>query len=196
MLINFLYKDINNEINNILNGGLKLIMDSEKSYPYGEYMKKFPGNFRASEYEKLFKLRGRTENKHIRFNLCPSCISILYSNPNKLSFNVRNGILQSININIQLCESCIERNLYEVNSYVYKSSLKRLSSLNDEYGMFKFDDEDNNKDIVKRDVVMEKSAEGPKSTDIPEVIKKKPYRRKKPAKKSEEPIANIIVIDD
>ena len=45
MPINFLYKDINNEINNILNGGLKLIMDSEKSYPYGEYMKKFPGNF-------------------------------------------------------------------------------------------------------------------------------------------------------
>ena len=62
--------------------------------------------------------------------------------------------------------------------------------------MFKFDDEENDKDIVKRDVVMEKSAEGPKSTDIPEVIKKKPYRRKKPAKKSEEPIANIIVIDD
>ena len=171
-------------------------MDSEKSYPYGEYMKKFPGNFRASEYGKLFKLRGRTENKHIRFNLCPSCISILYSNPNKLSFNVRNGILQSININIQLCESCIERNLYEVNSYVYKSSLKRLSSLNDEYGMFKFDDEENDKDIVKRDMVMEKSAEGPKCIDIPEVIKKKPYRRKKPAKKSEEPITNIIVIDD
>ena len=171
-------------------------MDSEKSYPYGEYMKKFPGNFRASEYGKLFKLRGRTENKHIRFNLCPSCISNLYSNHNKLSFNVRNGILQSININIRLCESCIERNLYEVNSYVYKSSLKRLSSLNDEYGMFKFDDEENNKDIVKRDVAMEKSAEGPKSTDIPELIKKKPYRRKKPAKKSEEPIANIIVIDD
>ena len=43
---------------------------------------------------------------------------------------------------------------------------------------------------------MKKSAEGPKSTDIPEVIKKKPYRRKKTVKKSEEPFTNIIVIDD
>ena len=171
-------------------------MDSEKLYSYGEYMKKFPGNFRASEYGKLFELRGRTENKHIRFNLCPPCITNLCSNPNKLSFNVRNGILQSININIQLCESCIERNLYEVNSYIYKSSLRRLSSLNDEYGMFKFENGADN-DTVKTNDIKEKSGEGaaPLAT-IPEVIKKKPYKRKKPVKKSEEPITNIIVIDD
>ena len=171
-------------------------MDSEKSYSYGEYMKKFPGNFRASEYGKLFKLRGRTENKHIRFNLCPSCITNLYSNPNKLSFNVRNGILQNININIKLCESCIERNLYEVNSYVYKSSLRRLNSLNDENGMFKFGDDADN-DTVKMNDIKEKSVEGATPpTNIPEVIKKKPNKRKKPVKKSEEPITNIIVIDD
>ena len=73
---------------------------------------------------------------------------------------MRNGILQSININIRLCESCIDRNLYEVNSHVYKSSFKRLSSLNDEYGIFKFDYQENDKDIVKRDVVMEKKRRG------------------------------------
>lgn len=172
-------------------------MDSEKSYLYGEYLKKYPSNFRVSEYGKLFKLRGRTDNKHIRFNLCPSCITNLYSNPNKLSFNVRNGILQNVNINIRFCESCIERNLYEVNSYVYKCSLKRLSCLNDENGMFQFDDGENDSDIVKKNDIKEKSTEETTTPpNIVELIKKKQYKRKKPVKKSEEPIANIIVLDD
>ena len=33
--------------------------------------------------------------------------------------------LQNININMQLCESCIARNLFEVYSYEYKCGLKR-----------------------------------------------------------------------
>ena len=101
-------------------------MDSNKSYHYSDYLKKYTSDYRAREYWKLFKIRGRKDNRHIQFNLCESCITNLYANKNKLMCNInKEGKLQNINISIDICELCIERNLFEVSSYVYKCSLKR-----------------------------------------------------------------------
>ena len=37
----------------------------------------------------------------------------------------KEGKLQNINISIDICELCIERNPFKVSSYIYKCSLKR-----------------------------------------------------------------------
>ena len=46
----------------------------------------------------------------------------LYANENRMLWSVnKEGKLQNMNINIGLCEWCIERNLFEVSSYVYNA---------------------------------------------------------------------------
>ena len=123
-------------------------MGSNKSYHYSDYLKKYSSDYRARKYCKLFKIRGRKDNRHIQFNLCESCITNLYANKNKLMCNInKEGKLQNINISIDICELCIERNPFKVSSYIYKCSLKR--SINGSTKKFYTCNEDMNSDKSK-----------------------------------------------
>ena len=99
-------------------------MGSDKIFTYFEYLKKYTSDPRAREYSNLFKIRGRRNDKrYIQFNLCQRCITNLYANKNRMLCNVnKEGKLQNMNISFGLCEWCIERNLFEISSYVYKCS--------------------------------------------------------------------------
>ena len=164
-------------------------METEKAYNYSEYLKKFPSNYRAREYWKLFKIRGRKDNRYLQFNLCQECIPKLYANKARMMCNVnKEDKLQNININMQLCESCIARNLFEVCSYEYKCGLKRpFTATNYEE---KFCSED---DIRVGEKKQKQGVEYVKEPNITEEIMDKKKQRKTRTKK----IVNtdIVVLD-
>lgn len=107
-------------------------MDSapENIYTAIEYFKKFPFNSRAREFWKLFKVRGSLENRHIPFYLCQHCSNRVFNDKEKIKYEVNSeGKFTNCHIYFKLCEDCIERNIFEVNNYIYKYSLKRKTNL-------------------------------------------------------------------
>ena len=153
-------------------------MASDKIFTYPEYLKKYTSDHRAREYLNLFKIRGRRNDKtYIQFNLCQRCITNLYANKNRMLCSVnKEGKLHNIHINIGLCEWCIERNLFEVSSYVYKYSkhFKKTSVkvINDDDSV----GEDSEK---RKNMCTEEYSEHDKKTTL------KPWNTKKKADSSE-----------
>lgn len=99
------------------------------TYSFSEYLKKFPRDRRAREYWKLFKVRGSLDNRHINFVLCNVCSTKIYNNEDKFKFIVDNdGNFTCLRISFDLCEDCIASNIFQVNSYIFKYSLKRKAS--------------------------------------------------------------------
>ena len=168
------------------------MMNSDKTYSYSEYLKKYTSDHRAREYWKLLKIRGRNDNRHIQFNLCQKCIPALYANKNRMMCNVsKDGKLENVNINVPLCESCIERNLFEVNTYVYKCSLKRPPVAIDINEKLHLDNEDIHGEVKKQKKTKECIEEPSIMEHINEEQKKKPRKTKK--NKTED--SDIVVID-
>ena len=155
-------------------------MHSDKAYSYSEYLQKFGSDHRAREYWKLFKIRGRNDNRHIQFNLCQKCIPAMYANKNRMICNVsKDSKLENININIPLCESCIERNLFEVSTYVYKCSLKRPTAVIDSDEKFNSDNEDMIREVKKPKNVIEYVEKPSISEEAMSKDKKKARKTKK-----------------
>lgn len=106
-------------------------MSENKSYSYSEYIEEYPKNRRAREYWKLFKVKGPLDSRHVSYYLCEYCSNQLYNNKEKLTFEVdADGNLACVKICFKLCEDCIERNIYETNTYIYKYSLKHKARIN------------------------------------------------------------------
>lgn len=104
--------------------------DAAKILNYKEYLKQYPFNTRAKEFWKLFRVRGSLENRHIPFYMCQHCSNKLYNNQEKLKFEVDSEEkFAGCHINFILCEDCIERNIFEVNNYIYKYCVQRKSQV-------------------------------------------------------------------
>ena len=104
---------------------------NNKSFSYAKYIEEYPSNSRAREYWKLFKVKGPLDSRHLCYYLCQFCSTQLYNDKEKLKFNVDNqGNLLGVDINFKLCENCIERNIYETNTYIYKCTLKHKRPIN------------------------------------------------------------------
>lgn len=104
---------------------------SNKIFSFTEYIKEFPSNKRVREFWKLFKTRGSLDNRHLCFNICQDCANYLFNDKEKLKFETdKDSELLCVLIGFKLCEDCVERNVFEVNSYIYKYALRRRNQPN------------------------------------------------------------------
>ena len=104
---------------------------ASKIFSYTEFLKEFPFKKRAREFWKLFKLRGTLENRHLNFNVCQDCANRLFKDDEKLKFETdHDSNFSSLLISFRLCEDCVERNIFETNSYIFKYSVKRKNVKN------------------------------------------------------------------
>ena len=98
---------------------------SDQIFSYVEFLKQFPSNSRAREYWRLFKVKGGLDNRHLSFNICQLCTSNLFKDKERLKIELDKDSNCCSIISFKLCEDCIERNIFETNSYIYKYSLKK-----------------------------------------------------------------------
>ena len=104
---------------------------SNKVFTLLEYIKEFPLKRNAKEFWKLFKVRGALDNRHLSFNVCRDCANTIYNDKEKLKIETdKESNLSSILISFRLCEDCAERNVYEVNSYIFWCGYKRRNQKN------------------------------------------------------------------
>ena len=104
---------------------------SNKLYTLSEYIKEFPLNKRVREFWKLFKTRGSLDNRHLSFNICRDCSNYLFENKERLKFETdEESNFLCVLISFRLCEDCVERNIFEVNSYIFKYRLKPKNQAN------------------------------------------------------------------
>ena len=104
---------------------------SNKLFTFPEYLNEFTLHRRAREFWKLFKIRGSLDNRHLCFNICHDCANILFNDKEKLKFETdKESNLASILISFRLCEDCVERNVFETNSYIFKYGHKRRNQPN------------------------------------------------------------------
>ena len=117
----------------------------------------------------------------------------MYANKNRMICNVsKDSKLENININIPLCESCIERNLFEVSTYVYKCSLKRPTEVIDSDEKFNSDNEDMIREVKKPKNVIE-YVEKP---NISEEAMSKDKKKARKTKKDKLLGTEIIMLDN
>ena len=103
-------------------------MSADRVYSYSDYLKHFKGDKTAREYWKLFKVRGSLDNRHINFIVCNNCSSNIFNDKNKIKFKVDNdGTIITTIISFDLCENCVSRNVFEVNSYIFKYTTKQIA---------------------------------------------------------------------
>ena len=76
----------------------------------------------------MFKVRGSLDNRHINFIVCNNCSSNIFNDKNKIKFKVDNdGTIITTIISFDLCENCVSRNVFEVNSYIFKYTTKQIA---------------------------------------------------------------------
>ena len=103
-------------------------MSADRIHSYSDYLNHFKGYKTAREYWKLFKVRGSLDNRHINFIVCNNCSSNIFNDKNKIKFKVdTDGTITSTIISFDLCENCVNRNVFEVNSYIFKYTTKQIA---------------------------------------------------------------------
>ena len=104
---------------------------SNNIFAYIEYLKQFPLNKSAKEFWKVFKIRGGIDNRHLSFNVCKTCTDRVFKDKEKLKVETdKDSNISCLVISFRLCEECIDRNVFETNSYIYKYAHKRRSQAN------------------------------------------------------------------
>ena len=101
---------------------------SNKIFTFSEYLKEFTFLKRILE---IVQIHGSLDNHHLCFNICHDCANIVFNDKEKLKFETdKESNLASILISFRLCEDCVERNVFETNSYIFKYGHKRRNQPN------------------------------------------------------------------